>query len=222
MKRTLEKSVVRDDDECEFIPLCEDKTSWIRRFAYTGTKMNSTLFEKLWNMHPEERALVNTPRGPTEIPRLQMTYGDKPYSFSGFVHEVRPITPFLQEFIDYANRVCEAYLKPHEKQFNMVFINWYKDGSEYIGKHSDDEKQLATTSNGETLVFSISFGATRTFRIHPKEKGKANMDFELRNGDALLMGGLCQKHFKHSVPKISGKKGQKVGRRINLTFRIFI
>jgi hypothetical protein len=33
------------------------------------------------------------------------------------------------------------------------------------------------------------------------------------------MGGEMQKHFTHEVVKIAGKKGEDVGRRLNITFR---
>lgn len=35
------------------------------------------------------------------------------------------------------------------------------------------------------------------------------------------MGGTTQKTHKHSIPKVSGKKAQNMGPRINLTFRCF-
>ena len=37
----------------------------------------------------------------------------------------------------------------------------------------------------------------------------------------LVMGGRFQKEFKHEVPKIAGGRGQRIGRRINITFRQF-
>lgn len=38
----------------------------------------------------------------------------------------------------------------------------------------------------------------------------------------LVMGGRCQQTHKHAVPKVDGKKGAKMGRRINMTFRVFV
>ena len=222
MKRSLEKTVGPtddDDDECKYIPLTENGSSWIRTFHYSDT----AVFNQLWDLHPAERAKVMMFGKLTEIPRFQQTFGSKGYNFSGVSHDTVPITPLIQTFLDYANRVCAPYLESYNgKIFNMALLNWYENGHNHIGAHSDDEKQLAKNNNGETLVFSISFGATRTFRLHPKdEKDGENVDFELIHGDALLMGGLCQSEFKHSVPKIGGKKGSKVGKRISATCRIF-
>lgn len=220
MKRSLEKTTASDDEECEFIPLTKDNTSWIRKFAYSD-KLGTEKFNRLWEMHPTERAEVMIVGKLVKVPRFQMTYGATGYHFSGVKHEAQPITPFLQPFLDYANRVCAPYLKPYGRTFNMIFVNWYNCGHNYIGAHSDDEKQLVKTPNGETLVFSLTFGATRTFRLHPRAEGEDNIDIELSNGSAILMGGLTQKSHKHSVPKIGGKKGEKVGRRVNLTLRMF-
>lgn len=104
----------------------------------------------------------------------------------------------------------------------MMLLNWYQDGNHYIGYHRDDEKQLKQTAKGESFVFSISFGATRDFSLKPVDEAKGlSKKISLRHGDALLMGGRCQKTHKHSILKVSGKKGANLGRRINMTFRVF-
>ena len=111
----------------------------------------------------------------------------------------------------------------------------YADGSHYIGPHSDDETQLAPGAP----IYSVSWGATRRFRLLPRkrlvknieggcvstrETGKLaqlaagmKLDLEVGDGDLVVMGGECQKTHKHEVPKTS----QLVGRRINATFRTF-
>ena len=228
MKRSLEKTTDCDDDECKFIPLTKDETSWIRTFVYSGSKVNTSVFNQLWDLHPIDHALVRMRGKLIPVPRWQQTFVSDikmgGYNFSGVKHSGIQITPLLQPYLDYANKVCAPYLKKYPKspQFNMILLNWYENGNHYIGLHADDEKQLLKNSKGETLVFSISFGATRTFRLKSKnEDDTENVDIELNNGDALLMGGICQSTHKHCIPKISGEKGKKVGKRINLTFRIF-
>ena len=108
-----------------------------------------------------------------------------------------------------------------------MLVNWYADGSHYIGAHSDDETQLADSAP----IFSLSWGASRRFRMLPKterpRKGEAplwetdgpreKLTLELGDGDLLVMGGTCQKTHKHDVPKT----GNLVGRRVNATFRTF-
>jgi alkylated DNA repair dioxygenase AlkB len=102
------------------------------------------------------------------------------------------------------------------RQFNMVFINWYMNGNQYIGYHPDSEDELYKNERGETLVFSISFGAERRFLLKSIATKKVK-EFKLGDNSCLLMAGLCQKEFKHSVPK----EPKVLGKRVNLTFRIF-
>jgi len=35
------------------------------------------------------------------------------------------------------------FSKVYGCEFNMALINWYKDGSHYIGFHADDTRQIA-------------------------------------------------------------------------------
>jgi alkylated DNA repair dioxygenase AlkB len=48
--------------------------------------------------------------------------------------------------------------------YNGILVNKYKSGEDYISKHSDDEKNL-----DDSGVISISYGATRKFRIRDKK-----------------------------------------------------
>ena len=43
----------------------------------------------------------------------------------------------------------------------------------------------------------------------------------MKNQTYLIMCGDMQKKYTHEVPKVSGKKGEEMGRRINITFRKF-
>lgn len=224
MKRTLEETRDTHDDECEFNALTSDNRSWIRTFQYSGTKVDTRAFDRLWDLHPKEHAEVIMMGKLIPVPRWQQTYGAVGYNFSGVKHDAVPIPGILSPFLMYANEVCASYLESYGRQFNMVFLNWYENGHHYIGYHSDDEKQLLKNTAGETLVFSLTFGAKREFYIREKSKTKPLPEptkFTLKHGSGILMGGKCQETHKHSIPAIGGKKGEKVGRRINMTFRIF-
>jgi alkylated DNA repair dioxygenase AlkB len=94
-------------------------------------------------------------------------------------------------------------------RYNALFFNWYKDGNDYISAHRDDEKDLETNSN----IASISFGATRTFRIRDYKTKKIVKDFNLTNGSLFIMGGDFQKEFTHEVPNTK----ECDARRINIT-----
>jgi alkylated DNA repair dioxygenase AlkB len=96
--------------------------------------------------------------------------------------------------------------------FNGILINEYKNGTKYIGAHSDDESGLDKTNN---IVACISFGATRKFRIHRVEGGNAILDEPTTPGKLIVMEGDFQKHFKHSIP-VEKRCNEP---RISLTFR---
>lgn len=225
MKRKLEETRGTHDDECKFIPLNTDKSSWVRTFHYMGEKVDDRLFARLWALHPETHAKVMIYGKLTPVPRWQQTYGTKGYNFSGVEHTALEIPEILAPFLAYANKVCAPYLKSYNgHQFNMIFLNWYEDGRHYIGYHADDEKQLFHNEAGETLVFSLTFGATRQFYLRENVETKPlpkPIKLTLSHGSAILMGGTCQETHKHCVPRINGKKATTIGQRINMTFRIF-
>lgn len=196
--------------------LTDDQNSWIDVFQLPeNLKPNEKEFEDLWNLHPQEHSTVFVGGKWTPIPRYQQAYG-KPYKFSGKTHNALPIPDIIQKYLDYANEL--GYDETYASKFNMALVNWYRDGQDYIGAHSDDERDLVKNKNGETVVFSISLGQTRKFRFHPKTDGKKHV-VELKDGCVVVMGGQTQKTHKHSVPKASLSTAPE--RRINLTFRIF-
>jgi alkylated DNA repair dioxygenase AlkB len=94
--------------------------------------------------------------------------------------------------------------------FNGILINKYKNGSDYIGAHSDDEKNLSKNS----LVACISLGEERIFRIKNKIN-KEKIDIITKSGQLLIMEGDFQKEFTHEIPIQKRKKNC----RISLTFR---
>ena len=205
--------------------------SWIRTFRYQPDEQQQsshpppsrkTEVDQLWALKPEERALVRIV-DLVPVPRWQQVYGTHDYTFTGVTHKAVPTPPLIQSYLDYANRVCAEWLPPG-RLFNMAFVNWYKNGSDYIGFHSDDEKQLYQNERGETLVFSLSFGATRDFVLKPRDPDSSEavgFKIELAHHDALLMGGRCQKTHKHALPKITGRRAECIEQRVNITFRIF-
>lgn len=106
----------------------------------------------------------------------------------------------------------------NEDIYKMCLVNWYRDGNDYIGFHSDDEKQIIDG----TPIYSISIGAKRKFilkkRNNINDDCLDNYELDLENGSLVIMCGFCQKTHQHSVPK--SKKD--IGMRINFTFRAFL
>jgi alkylated DNA repair dioxygenase AlkB len=139
------------------------------------------------------------------FPRLTAWYGnnDKDYSFSGITLNPKPWTEELLA-------IKTAIEAPAETVFNSVLLNLYRDGSDSISWHQDNEKELGINP----IIASVNFGATRTFQMRHK-KTREQIDIPLSHGSLLVMFGETQHHWQHQVPKTK----QKVGERINLTFR---
>lgn len=105
---------------------------------------------------------------------------------------------------DLGKDACRAYhsvLNVIEKIFGVMspaldgcYINYYRDGSDCIGAHSDKEVEP------NTPVVSIAFGATRTFRIRDKTTNAIVLDVAHVPGMLLVMDGAFQAHYKHEVP----------------------
>ncbi len=126
------------------------------------------------------------------------------YNYSKQVAPSQPLTPVLRNLIDEVNKYLNT-------DFNGILINRYNDGRDYLGPHSDDERGLARGS----IVAGISLGASRTFRVRPKE-GTGYTDVETKNGQLLVMDGeKFQKTYTHEIPKRLKVKEP----RISLTFR---
>eukprot|EP00854_Cymbomonas_tetramitiformis_P001052 gene1052-1596_t len=138
------------------------------------------------------------------VPRRQGLFSehDTTYKFSGMSIHNEPITshPFIENILD---QVSSTH--------NAVFVNWYESGQDSVGLHSDDEKQLVPGS----CIISVSFNATRTFRV----KKKPTCDHLVDKIDFRLSDGAFQKEFQHEVPKNAKMIGD--ARRINFTIRSF-
>ena len=140
-------------------------------------------------------------------PRRVAWYGDPQarYTYSGVANEPLPWIPPLLE-------IRERVEAASGERFNSVLANHYRDGSDSMGWHSDNEPELGP----EPTIASVSFGATRRFLLkHRRRKELRATALELGDGSLLLMRGPTQDHWRHSVPKTR----RAVGGRVNLTFR---
>lgn len=103
-----------------------------------------------------------------------------------------------------------ALLSAHfERDLSRISANWYRDGRDSVAPHSDRLGRLVP----DTIVAILSVGAPRIFLLKPKAGGTARR-LALGWGDLLLMGGSCQLHFEHGVPKQREAAG-----RISVMFR---
>lgn len=93
--------------------------------------------------------------------------------------------------------------------FVHVTAALYRDGNDSVAWHGD------TTARDlpEAIVATISLGEPRRFLLRPTDGG-ASIAYDLGCGDLIVMGGSCQRTWRHSIPKVA-----HAGPRIALMFR---
>ena len=143
-----------------------------------------------------------------EVPRLVAWHGDpgSVYVYSGVRHEPEPLSPLLSEL---RGRVEQQLRRP----FNSVLLNLYRDGTQSVGWHSDDEPGLGE----RPTIASLSLGAERPFQMKHLDPAVPRLSVPLPHGSLFVMGGDAQRCWRHQLPKRVGRNAP--GARINLTFR---
>jgi alkylated DNA repair dioxygenase AlkB len=139
-------------------------------------------------------------------PRLTAWHGDAAYAYSGLRLEPLPFTPLQQQ-------IREAVQAATGRRYNSVLLNYYRDGRDSMGMHSDNEPELGPAP----AIASVSFGAARTFVLQHKAT-KERIRIDLTDGSLLLMAGTLQINWLHGINKIT----RSVGPRVNLTFRLIV
>lgn len=156
--------------------------------------LNEAQFDVLWAMKPLDAQQCVIYGKTIDVPRSYKVYGVQ-YRFSGQENESVPVPAELESFLEYGN---------------SILVNWYEDGSKYIGYHSDDERGLSG------CVYGFSYGVRRRFKFKNKKSGEIDT-LMLDNNSLLIMKENCQKTHKHSLPVM--KIG---GRRISVTVRTIL
>jgi alkylated DNA repair dioxygenase AlkB len=132
-------------------------------------------------------------------------YAEKPfiYRYSG---QSKIALPFSPNLLDIKLRVE----KLTGSEYDACLLNFYHNGSEGMGWHSDNEKSISPNSS----IASVSLGATRKFQFKHKTQ-ELKLDLILDSGSVLDMREETQEFWLHALPK-----SKKIaGARINLTFR---
>ena len=149
------------------------------------------LFETLQRdveWHAERREMYDAY---VDVPRLTATIPDD-----------GPCPPAL-------TRAHEALERRYRRRFGSVRLAWYRDGRDSVAMHGDRiGRRIA-----DTIVAILSLGAPRRFLLKPAAGGRS-LRFDLGGGDLLVMGGACQRTWRHGIPKT-----KSAGPRISIQFR---
>jgi alkylated DNA repair dioxygenase AlkB len=163
------------------------------------------LFATLYQATPWEQHVLNLFGRSVNAPRLSAWYGDSGacYRYSGVRLEALPWTPALLEIKLIVEGLAGC-------SFNSVLLNLYRDGADSVGWHADAEPELGR----DPTIASVSLGSARLFRLQHKKR-RLRVALQLQPGSVLVMRGVTQHHWRHSLPKTC----HHVGARVNLTFR---
>jgi len=177
----------------------EHEPAWIE--PATADRLFATLRDELaW----EQRAIVLFGRSVLQ-PRLIAWAGDVGYRYSGQTLEPRRFTPTMATLLA---RVIERA----GVSFNHVLVNRYRMGDDSMGLHADDEPELGE----DPVVATVSLGVSRRLVLVPRRRDDGpRRVVELGHGALLVMGGTCQRHFRHGIPREPAVRAE----RISLTFR---
>ena len=132
--------------------------------------------------------------------------GNYAYAYSGKTRQALAWTPDLL--------ILKARVETLTgKTFNSCLLNLYHTGEEGMAWHSDDEKTLEK----DGAIASLSLGAERKFSFRHRKTRQA-ISIQLEAGSLLVMHGVTQDHWLHSLPKTK----KVMSPRINLTFRTMV
>lgn len=175
---------------------------------FFSTEESTIMLERLLNEITWKQEVISMYGKKINIPRLTAWYGDpnKAYSYSGIPMDPNPWIELLLSIKQKIESIADV-------AFNSVLLNMYRDGKDGVSWHSDDEKELGDNPT----IASVSFGATRTFKLRHIEDNSLVRSVELQHGRLIIMKGETQHKWEHSVPKTAVNALRP---RINLTFRV--
>ncbi|MGE0545891.1 MAG: alpha-ketoglutarate-dependent dioxygenase AlkB [Kofleriaceae bacterium] len=118
-----------------------------------------------------------------------------------------PTTGAGQPLIDHMRR---ALSDRYSESFTRVTAALYRDGKDSVAWHGDTTARQMV----EAIVATVSLGQPRRFLLKPADGGRT-ITFSAGRGDLIVMGGTCQRTWRHAVPKTA----HAAGPRIALMFR---
>ena len=134
--------------------------------------------------------------------RKTASYG-YPYNYSGIEYEFLRFTKELQELSDIVGSLL-GY------KSNNCLLNYYNDGSNKMGYHSDQVDKLEKG----TGIAIVSFGVSRLISFKKIEEDVEEFNLELKSGSLFFMSTELQSMYKHAI-----LESETLKPRISFTFR---
>lgn len=100
----------------------------------------------------------------------------------------------------------------YREDFVRVTAALYRDGRDSVALHGDTTARDMVSAT----VATVSLGEPRRFILRPTQTGapERTVAWMLGRGDLLVMGGTCQRTWRHGIPKVAA-----AGPRIAVMFR---
>ena len=107
------------------------------------------------------------------------------------------------------HQIASALSEEYGVTYRSLWINLYRDQRDSTAWHGD----VIGKVQAQSTVPVLTLGATRRFLIRPADGGPSRV---LRpvSGDLIVMGGRCQRDWRHCVPK----QTEPAGPRISINF----
>ena len=170
----------------------------------------NVLYNTLLNGLPWQSDIV-TLFGKTHVTTRQIVWmgdTDADYQYSGHTRQTIPWSDIVFHVKQYVEKaLADIGIAAH---FNTCLLNYYPTGTDGMGYHADDEKELGH----QPIIASLSLGATRKF-VFKHKKTQEKVALYLESGQLIVMHGDTQRFWKNTITKT---KTVDTG-RISLTFR---
>lgn len=125
------------------------------------------------------------------------------YDYSGVSYENKPMHELLVP-------LCDRLKETLGFTPNSCLINFYVDGRDKMGFHSDEIDNL----EAGTQIIIISLGVERKLSFRSKADYEQRLSYLLPHGSLLVMSQRTQQFWSHAIKRATVPEG-----RISLTFR---
>ncbi len=169
------------------------------------------LFDHLLELKPAEKTTITCYGKKCKTPRFIQAFGPDNYRFSGTTMIAKPLTKELKEL----KKLIQKKYSDTEWNFNNCLVNWYMNGLDSIGQHSDNESIIVP---GSPIVgVTLGINSNRKLIIKRYSTKTTVVKVQLNHNSYYAMEGKqFQKTYTHGINKMKNS-----GPRISITFRCF-
>jgi hypothetical protein len=110
--------------------------------------------------------------------------------------------------------ITAALSRHYGVPYDMLWLNLYRDQRDSTAWHGDG----ASCRRAICTVPVLSLGATRRFHLQPRTGGRSTV-LTVHAGDLVVMGGRCQRDWRHCVPKQATPAGARISVNVMSRFQ---